>query len=400
MLIQEILDEKGDRLITVPLDTTVSEIAKILSNERIGALPLTDENGRLTGIISERDIIKASAAYGSQVFELRVQQLMMRSLITCTGETDLEDALELMSVNTIRHIPVLCDEKLVGLISVRDLLNFQRQMLEEQVLERTEELGIARDEADRANKSKSEFLANMSHELRTPLNGIIGFSELIENQSWGPVGAAQYLDYAKDIKQSGQHLLALINDILDLSKVESGKEEIHDQRIDIEQIANSTVMLARQRAVKANVTLDLDLGQDLPALRADERRLKQILLNLLTNAIKFTDAGGRVTLSAWCSLKSGYVFQIIDTGIGIAPEDIPKALAQFGQVDSDRNRNYEGTGIGLPITKALAELHGGSLDLQSEVGVGTTVTVRFPAARIESANLASSAHDADYRQAG
>ena len=210
-----------------------------------------------------------------------------------------------MSENTIRHLPVLRDGKLVGLISVRDLLNVQRQMLAEQVLERTEELGIARDEADRANKSKSEFLANMSHEIRTPLNGIIGFSELIENQLWGPVGAAQYLDYAKDINHCGQHLLALINDILDLSKIDSGKEEIHDQRIEIEQIVNSTVTLARQRAVKANVTLDLDLGQDLPALRADERKLKQILLNLLTNAIKFTDAGGRVTLSAWCSLKSG-----------------------------------------------------------------------------------------------
>ncbi len=136
------------------------------------------------------------------------------------------------------------------------------------------------------------------------------------------------------------------------------------------------------RAERGGIKLELELPDQLPALRADERKLKQILVNLLSNAVKFTDAGGEVTLRAWCQTDSGHVFQIIDTGIGIAPEDIPKALSRFGQIDGVLNRQYEGTGLGLALTKALVELHGGVLDLQSEVGVGTTVTVRFPAERI------------------
>ncbi len=140
--------------------------------------------------------------------------------------------------------------------------------------------------------------------------------------------------------------------------------------------------LVGQRSEQGGIKLEFELPDQLPALRADERKLKQILVNLLSNAVKFTDAGGEVRLRAWCRMDSGYVFQIVDTGIGIAPDDIPKALSRFGQVDADLNRQYEGTGLGLPLTKALVEQHGGALDLQSEVGVGTTVTVRFPAERI------------------
>lgn len=244
------------------------------------------------------------------------------------------------------------------------------------------DLKTARDHAESANRAKSEFLAAMSHELRTPLNAIIGFSEVMGNETFGPVGSSKYLDYAKGINESGHHLLALINDILDLSKVESGMDELHEEDIAVSGLVQSVVRLTRQRAQENCVDLELAVPPGLPTLRADERKLKQILVNLLTNAIKFTPAGGKVTLRVWCRVDSGYVFQIADTGIGIAAEDIPKALSRFGQVDSDLNRQYEGTGLGLPLTKALVELHDGSLDLQSEVGVGTTVTVRFPAARI------------------
>jgi signal transduction histidine kinase len=240
----------------------------------------------------------------------------------------------------------------------------------------------ARARAETANHTKSEFLATMSHELRTPLNSIIGFSEIIQNETFGPVGSAQYRGYASDIYNSGQHLLGLINDILDLSKVESGTEELHEEDISIRDLTHSALRLVRQRAEKSGIELELDLGDDLPLLRADERKLKQILVNLLTNAVKFTDAGGKVTLVIWCRMDSGFVFQVIDTGVGLAPEDIPKALSQFGQVDRNRNRTQEGTGLGLPLSKSLAELHGGSLDLQSRPGFGTTVTLRLPAVRI------------------
>ncbi len=222
----------------------------------------------------------------------------------------------------------------------------------------------------------------MSHELRTPLNAVIGFSEIIKTEALGPVGSTKYRDYAEDINESGQHLLKLINDILDLSKVESGADELHEENIEVSKIANAILKLVEQRAEQGGINLELELSGQLPALCADERKLKQILVNLLSNAVKFTEVGGEVTLRAWCRRDSGYVFQIVDTGIGIAPEDIPKALSRFGQVDGDLNRKYEGTGLGLPLTKALVELHGGSMDLQSEVGVGTTATVRFPATRI------------------
>ncbi len=221
----------------------------------------------------------------------------------------------------------------------------------------------------------------MSHELRTPLNAILGFSEVIGAETFGPIGNAKYRDYAVDIHDSGQHLLDLINDILDLSKVESGMEELHEEDIDIPVVADSVLRLVRQRAKKHGVELNLEVSDEPPNLRADKRKLKQILVNLLSNAIKFTEASGEVTLRIWCHLDSVYVFQVADTGIGIAPENIPKALSQFGQVDSDLNRKYQGTGLGLPLTKALVELHGGYLDLQSQVDVGTTVTIRFPAAR-------------------
>ena len=254
--------------------------------------------------------------------------------------------------------------------------------LEQRVRDRTLKLEAETLRAKAADRAKSEFLAAMSHELRTPLNAIIGFSEIIKEEVLGPVGSVKYREYSSDIHESGQHLLSLINDILDLSKIESGTDELQEDMIEIPEIVRSALMLVGERAEQGGIKLELDLPDQLPALRADERKLKQILVNLLSNAIKFTDAGGAVTLRAWCRMDSGYVFQIADTGIGIAPEDIPKALSHFGQVDGDLNRQYEGTGLGLPLTKALVEQHGGVLDLQSEVGVGTTVTVRFPAERI------------------
>ncbi len=246
-----------------------------------------------------------------------------------------------------------------------------------------EALQFAMEQADLANRAKSEFLAAMSHELRTPLNAIIGFSEIIKDETFGPVGSVQYRDYSQDIHESGQHLLGLINDLLDLSKVESGMEELLEENVTVSAVVQSVNTLVRDRAQKSGVDLVIDVSDDLPILRVDLRKLKQILVNLLSNAIKFTDTSGKVTLRAWCRADSGHVFQIIDTGIGIALGDIPKALSPFQQIDSELNRKYEGTGLGLPLTKNLVEMHGGSLDLQSELGVGTTVTIRFPAERVQ-----------------
>jgi len=243
-------------------------------------------------------------------------------------------------------------------------------------------LAVAKEQAELANRSKTEFLANMSHELRTPLNAIIGFSEVIMGETFGPLGSERYREYLRNIAESGTHLLGIINDILDMSKVESGEQKLHEAHIDIREIARSVLNLVRERAEKAGIECVADFPDDMPPMRADQRKLKQILINLLSNAVKFTPEGGRVTLKALCGQSSGHVFQVIDTGIGIAPEDIPKAMTPFRQVDSALNRKFEGTGLGLPLSKSLVELHDGSLDLESQVGVGTTVTVRFPADRI------------------
>ena len=239
----------------------------------------------------------------------------------------------------------------------------------------------AKTRAEAANRAKSEFLAMMSHELRTPLNAVIGFSEIISKQLLGPVGSVKYLEYAKDINDSGQHLLELINDILDLTKIESGIDDLHDEVIAIGAVLEPVKTLVKERAMRGGVILVIEHDDTMPSIRVDKRKLKQILVNLLSNAIKLTPAGGRVTVTAMID-RGDILFRVADTGIGMAAEDIPIALSVFGQVDSDLDRKYEGTGLGLPLTKALVEAHGGTLDLDSAPGAGTTVTVRFPADRV------------------
>ncbi len=246
----------------------------------------------------------------------------------------------------------------------------------------SEHLMEDRDRSEAANRAKSEFLAMMSHELRTPLNAIIGFSEIIKTEALGPVGNTKYHEFAHDIHASGQHLLELINDILDLSKIESGKLKLYEEDIEVPEVIDSVLTLVKDSANKGEIELASDCAEDLPMLRADRRKVKQILANILANGIKFTPAGGRVCLKTWCNTDSGHVFQITDSGIGISDEQIPRALAPFQQIDSRLGRQHEGTGLGLPLTKALVELHGGTFDLQSEIDRGTTVTVRFPANRI------------------
>ncbi len=239
----------------------------------------------------------------------------------------------------------------------------------------------AKENAELANRAKSEFLANMSHELRTPLNAIIGFSELMIAEMFGPMGNSRYRSYATDIHSSGQHLLDLVTDILDLSKIESGRYDLEDTLIEVPKLLKSVKPLVSGQAEDRDITLEMQVVGRLPRLLADSRKLKQILVNLLSNGIKFTEPGGVVRLNALCRDDGGITFKIEDTGIGIATEDIPTAMSQFGQVGDALTNSSQGTGIGLPLTKALVEQHGGTLTLESEVGVGTTVTVDFSPSR-------------------
>jgi signal transduction histidine kinase len=243
-------------------------------------------------------------------------------------------------------------------------------------------VSAALTEAVRANKSKSEFLANMSHELRTPLNAIIGFSDIIRRELFGPVGTSKYSEYAVDINESGSHLLAIINDILDLARAESGKLELNEREFDITHTLEACERMCKGRAETNKVQLIFFGGQSEICLRGDERLLFQVFVNLVTNAIKFTPEGGIVRLFVSASHEKGIQIRVTDTGIGIAPDNIERVLRPFEQVETSYSRRHNGSGLGLPYSKRLTELHGGKLEIESELGKGTTVTVSLPTSRL------------------
>ncbi len=238
-----------------------------------------------------------------------------------------------------------------------------------------------RDQAETANKTKSEFLANMSHELRTPLNAILGFSEMMQHEVFGKLGAKQYKEYVGHIHESGRLLLDIINDILDLSKIESGRLALKEQPVELWALMSDVSKLIRPRAEEKSVTLHCDCAHNLPLLHADKRLIKQILLNILSNAVKFTEQGGRIDLTATIDKKRAIRIVARDTGIGMTEEEIAIALTPFGQAGSTMTRSHEGTGLGLPLVQSLVELHGGRLHILSEPGKGTTITVLFPPER-------------------
>jgi PAS domain S-box-containing protein len=239
----------------------------------------------------------------------------------------------------------------------------------------------ARDTAESANRTKSEFLANMSHELRTPLNAIIGFSESLQRGLCGTLGEKQR-EYVHDIHGAGQHLLAIINDVLDLSRIESGKAALFEEDADLAQVATSALRMIQPRADEKRLVAAAEGLEALPIVRGDSTRLQQVLLNLLSNAVKFTPDGGRVSLRGFVDADGAVAITVADTGIGIEPSDVPKVLMPFELVESAFSRKYKGTGLGLPLAKRLVEMHEGTLTIESVPRLGTRVTVRLPASRV------------------
>jgi len=357
---------------------------ELVDDETRVAVPVIAPDGSVIGLVERHKLILQFAKrFVRELFEKRPITFMMdRSPPVVDAWTPVErlsdHVANARANDQLGDLVVTRDDQYLGVASALSLLKRLHELSERRLIEANQ----ARAEAERANYAKSELLANMSHELRTPLNAIIGFSELMRDELFGPLGNPRYRDYASDINYSGALLLDLINDILDLSKAESGRLELLDEVVDLEECARAGTRLMRERAERARVALDHRCLSRVPPLRADRRRLQQIVLNLLSNAIKFTPPGGSVVAFTTRAPNGGARLIVEDTGIGIAPEDIPKVLEPFGQASIITQPEREGTGLGLPIVAKLARAHGGDMTLHSTPGFGTTVMVDLPAHRL------------------
>lgn len=333
------------------------EIYRIFGVQRGSFKPTLDN---LNGMLHRRDAERMMQAFQRAIIEQNDHEIDFR-VITPTGD--------------VRHVRCQgrCEFDKEG--EVIGLYGIMQDVTETQLHERA--LMEAKESAERAYAAKSQFLANMSHELRTPLNAIIGFSEMMQQQLLGPIGNERYLDYIKGIRESGEHLLDLITDILDMSKIEAGKYELDLEQVNLSKVVRLAMHMMEGRAMDAGIKLSVRMAEDVHII-ADRRAIMQITLNLLSNAVKFSHQNGRVEIE--CVQRDGFIaLRVKDNGIGIPANKLKTITNPFEQAANQYSRGHEGSGLGLSITKELAELHGGSIHIESQVDVGTTVTIRLPA---------------------
>jgi len=344
------------------------------SNRQIAEAAQAAERTKLTGFALLIGVIVLSIVSAGLIMRHYVGRRVVRRL------TQIRDAMLALSRGNLNcPLPASSGDEIGRMAEALQVFRDNAVRLEE----RTQELQAARDAAMQSNEAKTRFLANMSHELRTPLNAVIGFAEIIQNEALGPLGEPRYRDYATDIHDSAAHLLEVINDILDVAKAEAGRLEIQDESVDTRQVVAKVLRLMQPRAEQAEVTLDMHLPDPAPRLIADPRRLRQILLNQISNAIKFTEPDGTVCVELTPCPDGGLYLDVVDTGIGMSESELKLALAPFSQIDNSFSRQAEGTGLGLPLTKHLIELHQGRFELLSRKGAGTRCRAAFPSERVE-----------------
>lgn len=323
--------------------------------------------------------IRLRNASGMEAIE-RLQNLSPNiQSIVMTGYATVENAIAALHKGAYDYLrkPFHAEELLAVLNRCFDKID-----LEEKKRNSDRDLRIALEKAEAASRAKSEFLANMSHELRTPLNAILGYSEVIKEQYFGPMEPGKYLEYAKDIFDSGTFVLELVNDVLDMAAIESGKAELKETEVDINALIDTCIKMVQMRADDYKVELKKDVAQDLNSVSGDSRMLKQMILNLLSNAVKFTPDGGLVTISANRDENGDLCLAVSDNGVGIEPDQLAVIVEPFAVGEDALTRANDGIGLGLPLTKSMTELHGGSMDLSSTPDVGTVVTIKLPSSRI------------------
>jgi len=346
------------------------------------AIPVVHDR-RPVGLVNRHELAMSLAQdYGRALYALKpITVRMDRHPLIVEGSVEV-DALERViamekPTALMRGFIVTRNGEYAGVGTALSVLQMSLLRTER----RNRELEETRLAAERANRMKSRFLANVSHELRTPLNAIIGFSDLMRSEHFGALSPAKSREYANDIHTSSQNLLAVINDILDMAKVEEGKMTLFEESVDLAAQAGLALRFVEERARQGGVTLRRELEPNLPLLLADQRSVRHILINLLSNAVKFTPPGGYVTVTT--RLDRGHLeLTVADTGIGMSPAHVEIALTPFGQVANEYTRKHDGTGLGLSLVKSLAELHGATLEIESSLGAGTRIRVRFAPERV------------------
>ena len=376
----------GDLALPMPtfnVDSTCGQAFEWFRDHREQvAAAIVDDDGKVVGIANRlRFLARYAQPYVPELYSKKpITKLANGAPLIVDERIALADLSKMLTFDwpdALRECFIVTrDCHYLGIGTSEALVKAKMSLL----VSRETQLNAALADAHEANKAKGNFLALMSHELRTPLNAIIGFSEVLAKELFGEHSVPRYRECSTDIHGAGKHLLALINDILDLSKFEAGKMKLHAELLSLNEVFSACVKLVADRADEQNINIRIDIAEDFPRLNADMLRVKQILLNLLSNAVKFTPSGGRVELAAGI-LDGRIILRVSDTGIGMTAEQIPLALEPFRQIDSPLSRTAEGTGLGLSLVKALAEQHGATLTIDSAPNQGTHVAVAFPSAR-------------------